>query len=316
MHFCMTVVLHDSRSGLDWGLLQSFVAVMRAGSFSAAAEATGLTQPTIGRHIRALEAHVGETLFERRGNIITPSARAAALFEHAEAMETGVLAIERQLAGAQDTVEGTVRISVPELLGSHVVPDIIAALHLEHPGIAIELVATNETQDLSRREADIAVRFFRPTQPDLVMVRVGELRVGLFASPAYIDRFGAPRSAAEFQRHRLIGEDTGERILRAMHAMGLEARRSDFVFRTDSLVTQLAAVKAGVGIGSGLVLAFAGSGMVRLLPELIDLPFEAFVVAHGDLHRSRRVRIVHDALVSGLRAAFRSIGKGDADFQA
>lgn len=299
----MMTELKPEAAGLDWTLLRSFAAVMRTGTLSAAALATGQTQPTVGRHIRALEETLGEPLFERRGSVITPAPRAAALYEHAVRMEEAAFAVERMVAGADDAVSGKVRVSVPEVFGSFVMPPILAAFHDAHPGVSLEVAATNETDDLMRREADIAVRFFRPSQPDLVMQKVGEVRVGLYASEAYVQRHGEPQAIAEFARHRLIGDDTSDRILNGMRAMGLMAQRSDFIYRTDSILAQIAAIHAGIGIGSALTLTFDGTSARRLLRRDIDIRYDVHVVAHGDVHRSRRIRLAFDAIAAGLRQA-------------
>ncbi|MGL4406420.1 MAG: LysR family transcriptional regulator, partial [Notoacmeibacter sp.] len=208
----------SDRTSLDWALLRSFVAVMRNGSLSAAAIIIGQTQPTIGRHIRSLEDAVGEPLFLRRGNSLTPTDRALALYERAGAMEEAAFAVEREIAGGRDkrTVEGTVRLSVPEVLGSFLIPPILAGFQTRFPKVAVELIATNSSDDLIRREADIAVRLYRPRQPDLVMALVGKVHVGLFATPDYLNRFGKIASIRDFAKHRLIGEDQGDRLLKGM----------------------------------------------------------------------------------------------------
>jgi DNA-binding transcriptional LysR family regulator len=303
MHECMMTSRSMEALTVDWTLLRSFAAVMREGTLSAAAAATGQTQPTVGRHIRALEELLGEPLFERRGSAIMPVARASALYEHAARMEEAAFAIERMVAGADDAVSGKVRISVPEVFGTLVMPSILARFQQVHPAVSIEMAATNETDDLMRREADIAVRFFRPAQPDLVMQKVGEVRVGLFASPAYLERMGAPTGIADFARHRLIGDDTSDRILNGMRAMGLQAERSDFVYRSDSILAQIAAIHAGTGIGSALTLTFEGTAVQRILPRQIDIPYDVHVVAHGEVHRSRRIRLAFDFIAEGLKVA-------------
>ncbi len=177
-------------------MLRSIAAVMRHGTLSAAATETGQSQPTLGRHVRDLEAVVGERLFERRGNQIIPTERASALYGRVAAMEEAAQGVSRLLAGTDMRERGTVRLSVPEALGVHIVPPILADFQRAHPQIDIELAPTNSADDLMRRQADIAVRFFRPTQPDLVMTRVGIVEAGVFASPAYIARFGEPASLA------------------------------------------------------------------------------------------------------------------------
>jgi DNA-binding transcriptional LysR family regulator len=161
MHYCMNETPSNAPDNLDWTLLRSFIAVMRLGSLSAAAQAIGQTQPTVGRHIRALEEVTREALFTRQGNRLTPTDRALALYERAAPMEEAAYAVSRAVAGGTDDIEGTVRLSVPEVFGVHVIPEILASLSEDWPRLAVELSATNRTDDLSRREADIAVRLFR-----------------------------------------------------------------------------------------------------------------------------------------------------------
>jgi DNA-binding transcriptional LysR family regulator len=279
---------------------------MRLGTLSAAAETLCQTQPTIGRHIRDLETAVGEPLFTRRGSLITPTPRAAALYERAAAMEMAAYAVERDIAGSNGAAmaieQGTVRLSVPEVLGSHVIPGIIADFQALHPGIAIELAATNATDDLMRREADIAVRLYRPRQPDLVMTKAGAVHVGLYATPDYLASHPPIESLADFARHRMIGEDQGDRLIKAMLAFGLPVTRDSFIYRADSILAQIAATEAGVGLGAGLTMAFDKAKVVRVLAEQVNITFDVYVVAHNDLYRSRRMRLMHDALVDGLRS--------------
>jgi DNA-binding transcriptional LysR family regulator len=311
MHLCM--IKEPDHASLDWALLRSFVAVMRHGTLSAAATSIGQTQPTIGRHIRSLEAAIGEPLFLRRSNSLTPTDRALALFERASIMEEAAFAVERDVASSRDKgviagkITGTVRLSVPEVFGNHLLPLILARFQQAFPNVAIELIATNSSNDLLRREADIAVRLYRPRQPDLIMATVGKVYVGLFATPDYINQFGDIETMQDFTKHRLIGEDQGDRLLKAMVDFGLPVKRSDFVFRSDSILAQIAATEAGLGLGAGMTMAFDTAKVVRVLPEAINIPFEVYVVAHADLHRSRLMRALFDHLVTELKDALRGV---------
>ncbi len=293
------------RVSVDWALLRSFVAVMRHGTLSSAAAAIGQTQPTIGRHIRSLEEAIGEPLIVRRSNSLTPTDRALALFERASIMEEAAFAVERDVAGSRQgalaKISGTVRLSVPEVFGSHLLPAILASFQAQFPAVAVELIATNSSNDLLRREADIAVRLYRPRQPDLIMATVGKVYIGLYATPDYLKRVGSIESMADFAKHRLIGEDLGDRLLKAMTDFGLPVKRTDFVFRSDSILAQIAATEAGIGLGAGMTIAFDDSKVVRVLRDAINIPFDVHVVAHADLHRSRLMRALFDHLVVELR---------------
>jgi DNA-binding transcriptional LysR family regulator len=299
------------KTTLDWALLRSFVAVMRTGTLSAAAVAIGQTQPTIGRHIRSLEEAIGEPLFLRRSNSLTPTNRALALFERASVMEEAAFAVERDIIGggphATGAIEGTVRLSVPEVFGSHLLPPILARFQQAFPNVSIELIATNSSNDLLRREADIAVRLYRPRQPDLIMATVGKVYVGLYAAPDYLSRVGKIEAVEDFAKHRLIGEDQGDRLLKAMQGFGLPVKRSDFVFRSDSILAQIAATEAGLGLGAGMTMAFDQAKVVRVLPDEINIPFDMYVVAHADLYRSRLMRALFDHLVVELKDALRGV---------
>ena len=180
----------------SWDELRTFVEVARDGSLSGAARRLGLTQPTVGRHIDALEAALGLTLFTRSPRGLTPSPAALALAPHVEAMAASAAALIRAASGEAAADRGTVRVTASEIIGSEVLPPIIADFRAAHPGIAIELALTNRTEDLARRDADIAVRMVRPTQRGLVARRIGTTRIGLYAHRDYLARFGVPRSAA------------------------------------------------------------------------------------------------------------------------
>src|ERR1700761_5249246 len=136
-----------------WDLHRSFLGVLRFGSLSAAARALGLTQPTLGRHIGALEEALGVTLFARSRHGLSPSRAALALRPHAEAMEAAAAAMARAASGESDDPGGTVRLTASNLVGAEVLPAILTAFREAHPKIAIELVLSNRNQDLSRRDA-------------------------------------------------------------------------------------------------------------------------------------------------------------------
>lgn len=283
-----------------WDLYRSLLAVLRAGSLSGAARAIGLTQPTVGRHIHALERALCVPLFTRSQHGLIATEAALELRPYAESLEATAAALLRTASGRTGS-SGTVRITASEVIGAEVLPSILADLRDAHPELVIELVLSNRTQDLLHREADIAVRMVRPTQQALLARHVGDMAIGLYAHRRYVDRHGTPGSAAELARHAVIGFDQENAFTRSLRARGLALDRKMFALRTDSDLAQLAALRAGCGIGacqSGI--ARRDPDLIPVLPAAFSLKLEIWVAMHADLRRSARCRIVSEALTQGL----------------
>lgn len=290
-------------SDLDWALIPAFLAVLQEGSLSAAGRRLGRSQPTVGRQLEALESQLGVTLFHRNPRGLVPTDTAYALSSYAESMEQAAAALSLAASGRAQSVAGTVRITASEVVATYVLPGLIVPLLDAEPALQIELVATNTTDNLLLREADIAVRMVAPTQSELIAKRIGELEMGLFASDAYLARHGEPQGLGDLAGHRIIGYDRSDLIIRAMGAMGLEASRSDFPFRIDDQVAYTEAVVAGVGIGGGQVRLLAHrAGVRRVLPGLPLPALPVWLVAHRELRSAARVRRVYDHLAEGLTA--------------
>src|SRR5215475_13971408 len=208
----------------DWNLYRSLLAVLRTGSLSAAARAIGMTQPTIGRHIDALEQALDVPLFTRSQHGLTATEAALELRPYAESLEATTAALLRT-ASRRGGSGGTVRITASEVIGAEVLPPILAELRDAHADLVIELVLSNQTQDLLHREADIAVRMVRPSQQALLVRRVGEMPLGLYAHRKYIERHGMPESRADLAKHAVIGFDQESAFIRSARARGLTLNR-------------------------------------------------------------------------------------------
>jgi len=287
----------------EWGLYRSFLSVIRTGSLSAAARAEGLTQPTIGRHIDSLEKALGVSLFTRSQHGLLPTDAAVELRPYAESLEATAAALVRAAVG-RSGARGTVRITASEIVGAEVLPPILAKLHQAYPELQLELVLSNRTEDLLRREADIAVRMVRPTQQALVVRHVAELEIGLHAHRDYLERRGTPTSLDELNGHTLIGFDHENAFIRSIRAQGVAVERGMFSLRSDSDLAQLAALRAGFGVGFCQVpLARRNADLVRLLPApSLSFKLEMWIAMHANLRSSPRCRVVADALAAGLAA--------------
>jgi len=285
----------------SWDELRTFVEVAHDGSLSGAARRLGLTQPTVGRHIDSLEAALGMTLFTRSPRGLAPTLAALALMPHVDAMAVSAAALTRTASGEAAADRGVVRVTASDVMGCEVLPPILAAFRTTHPGIVIELALTNRTEDLARRDADIAVRMVRPTQRGLTARRIGVSRIGLYAHRDYLARFGTPRSLADLPSHCVIGFDRDNRSFRAAGEVARKLKREDFGFRCDSDLAQLAALRAGVGIGGCQEnIARRTPELVTVLPNVLQYALEVWLVMHEDLKATRRVRLLFDHLAAGL----------------
>lgn len=290
-------------SEIGWELYRSFLGVLREGSLSGAARALGLTQPTVGRHVAALEAALRVPLFTRSSSGLMPTDVALALRAHAEAMESTADALARAATSFGEDVRGVVRISASDVVGVEVLPPIVARLRQRHPALTIELALTNRVQDLLRREADIAVRMTRPGQTQLIARHIGGIELGLHAHRDYLARRGTPRDAGELVRHALIGHDRPTAFIRQIAKSFPGFDRGAFALRTDSDFAQLALIRCGAGIGAcQAALAKRDPALVRVLPKAFAGRLDMWVTMHEDLRGSPRCRAAFDALAEGLDA--------------
>ena len=286
---------------LDWTLLRSFLAVVDSGSLSAAADRLGLVQPTVGRHIRELEETLDTPLFRRQPRGLEPTSAALDLVEDARRMGEAALALERKASGTGDSLAGTVRVTASRMVATYLLPDVIAALHVEEPDVDIEIVASDETQNLLRRDADIALRMYEPRQPQLVRRRIGDLPLAVYASPTYLARRGTPARLADLLDHDVIGLDRADDLLRGFARAGLPVPREWFPIRCDDHVVGWQMVIAGAGIGFVQApIAEAEPRVVRLPVEDVGFALPLWLAYHEDLKPSRRIRFVADRLAEGL----------------
>jgi DNA-binding transcriptional LysR family regulator len=299
--FCSAAIQLCMTNRLSWDLYRSLLAVIRHGSLSSAARTLKATQPTLGRHIEALEQGLGVSLFSRSPAGLIPTEAALALVPFAEAMETNAAALSRTASGARTEVGGTVRIAASQVMGAEVLPAILCELQQAEPALIIELVLNNRLDNLLRRDADIAVRMVRPTQDGLVARRIGNIEIGLYAHSSYLARHAPPKSISDLKDHILIGYDRDDQALRSIRAGGVVPDREAFSFRTDSDLAQLAALRAGVGIAAcQLRIAARDTNLVRVLKDRVSFSLEMWLAMHKDQRAVRPVRTAFDHLADSL----------------
>lgn len=289
-------------TAVGWELYRSFLGVLKEGSLSGAARTLGVAQPTVGRHIAALEKALGLALFTRSPTGLLPTEGALALKTHAEDMESTAAALERTAASQGEGVRGVVRVTASEVIGVEVLPSIVGTLRRKYPELRIELVLSNRVQDLLRREADIAVRMTPPVQKKLLARRIGRIELGLHASREYLAARGTPQTTADLTGHTLIGFDQETTYIRSARKQFPDLNRELFALRSDSDLAQLALIRTGAGIGMCQVpIARRGDPLVRVLTRQVSLPLETWITMHEDLRSRPGCRVTFDALVAGLQ---------------
>lgn len=288
-------------AALDWALLQSFAAVGQHGSLSAAARATGASQPTLSRHISTLEQQLGERLFERATGGVALTPVGLTLLGHAQKMADAAAHLSIAAGGMTESLSGSVRITASQIVATLILPDLLTDLRAMEPEIDLEIVASDQTDNLLRREADIAVRMYRPTQPDVFTKKVGDLKLGMYAAKSYLDRQGVPDTLVSILDHDVIGYDRSTQIIDGFKQVGVEVDRDFFAFRSDDQVVCWQMVRAGYGIGFNQIqIGDADPQVTRIHAAGIVGELPIWLTAHVELKTNPRVRRVFDFLAERL----------------
>ena len=285
----------------DWDLYRYFLAVYECGSLSAAARRLMTTQPTVSRQIARLENALGTKLFTRSPDGLAPTDTALRLYEPAQVMANAAATIQR---GAQDDGQGgSLRITVPEVVGVEVLTPLLAEFQAAHPGQRLELSIAEHNEDLLRREADLAVRMQRPEQDALLTRGLGRSRVSLHAHHRYLAEYCTPASREALVEHRLIGYDRHERLHVHWQAQGFPLPIEALAFRSDCAMARLAALRAGLGIGlCHAHLAAQEADLVALEPGLFSFELDVWLAIHEDQRQRIGLRRLFDFLAQRLPA--------------
>jgi DNA-binding transcriptional LysR family regulator len=288
---------------IDWTLLRSFLAVVETGSLSSAATRLTMTQPTLGRHIRELEMVLGIVLFTRTAKGLDPTPAALALVSDARTMGLAAEAFALKAQGRSQEISGTVRIATSVMVANLMLPPILADLRGSEPRIQVEVVASDRAQNLLRRDADIAIRMFDPTQGSLIARKLGQAPIGLFGARSYFERRGRVAGLADLMDHDVIGLDRGDGILKLYAAHGLPVTREDFPLRCDEAMAYWHMLLAGAGLG------FAQTILATRHPDLeaVDVglripPMPVWLVMHEEVRSNARVRRIADHLSAAMSA--------------
>lgn len=286
----------------DWTQARAFLVTADEGSFSAAARALGLTQPTVGRQVAALEQELGVTLFERVGGGLELTRAGLDLIEHVRTMGEAATRFSLAATGQASTLDGMVCITASEAIATYLLPPVLREIREAHPAIELEIVASNQVVDLHRREADIAVRSFRPKQPDLVALKIQDGFGHMYATPAYLASIGHPCLPEDLSRAAFFGFDRTDLMISGLNRLGLSLTAANFPIVTANHLVQWALCREGAGIC--MMMEEVGDldpSVRRVLPDFPPIPVPIWLATHREVRTSRRIRVIFDLLADGLR---------------
>ncbi len=293
----------------DWNLLRAFITICDVGTLTEAARRLGTTQPSMGRQLRKLERLIGETLFVRLPGRLEPNERALALHAASLPMHHAAREAERLFNDSSERISGVVRVAVGEAYAYHVVPQLLCPLLNDQPELEIELSVSNLADNLLRRDADMAVRFFRPKQDGVIARKLGDTEMGLYAHDSFIQRFGEPVDLEIVGGGFVTGFDRDPIAVASAIVGAAPTAPLRFRFRSDSVLAHQAAVECGGGIGMYFVdIASNRPGLKRVLANRVRLTQEVWLCAHDELKRSARMRFVWDRLGDALAARLGGAG--------
>lgn len=302
--------LQERTGSLDWNDLRTVLAVARAGSLAGAARALELQHSTVFRRIEQAEGRLGARLFERARSGWSPNAQGEAVARAAAEMESAALGAERAISGADARLEGTIRIATSELLAGHLLLPLLGRFLAEHPGIEIECDASNRNVDLTRREADVALRATMEPPETLVGRRVAVMRYAVFASKAVLGRRRGPPVLAELP---WIGFD--ERIahfqIARWFAGALPQMRPRL--RLDSMNALMRA--AAAGLGAVVLPTFAAAqepALLRVTTPIEGPEMPLWLLHHPDVRGNARVRALNAYLAQAIPLELERLARGGA----
>lgn len=288
---------------IDWDDYRFFLAVAQAGSLSAAARRLRVSQPTVGRRLADLERRLGAKLVVRGVDGYSLTEAGARIRGLVEQMEREAASIERRVTGEDARPEGRVVLATTEGLASCWLAPRLGRFRDRFPGIDLGLLVGIRTVDLLRREADIALRMGNPGSDELIGQRAGRIACGLFAAPGYLATRGEPHGLDELHRYTIIESTCEIANLRQAARLRELARGAAVALSCNSVVAQIAAAEAGLGLlALPCYMARRVPGLRQVLADAFAVEVELWLLTHRDLRRTARVRAMLDFLVEEIRA--------------
>ena len=295
-------------NSINWQWWHYFLVIAEQGSLSKAAIQLKLSQPTLSRHLAALEKQLGQTLFDRSSQGLILTDFASRLIDESKNMRDTAAKLERFVSGHEQQLEGSVRLAVAEPTAMYNLPQVLPKFLSTYPDVRVEVVMSNFETNLGNRDADLAIRAFAPTQQDLIARHLFDLPLGFFATEEYLLKNGTPKTLKELFQLNVFGPDRDPLELNWIRSMAQPATisASDFYFRSDFMPLRFELVKMGHGIT--IVDCYLGhkSGLVQIEVEASLPTLPIYLTCHRDVRHNRKIRVMMDYLAEILSKNFSS----------
>lgn len=288
----------------DWGAMESFLAIARAGRLTVAAQRLGIDHTTLSRRIKDLELALQTRLFDRSVSGYVLTSQGEKFLKAAQEVEAVALKVAQDVAGSSSRVAGSVRIGATDGFGTHFLAPRLVRMAEAQPDLAIELVTMPRLFSLTKREADLAIGLARPEKGRLHARKLTDYELGLYGSAAYLERFGAPAGRAGLKAHRLVGYVPELIYAQELDYIPLIAKDVDPAIASSNLMAQLAMTLADAGLC--VLPCFMADGEPRLRRVLVDdvrLMRSFWLIVHADMRDLARIRYCSDFLAEEVRAS-------------
>ena len=296
-------------NSMNWDGFRYFTAAAEVGSLSAAAKMLDSNQSTVGRHIDALESALGIKLFQRSVKGLSLTEQGQAIYEQSQQIKNSIVKIQRVVQGGEATASGTVRLSLPEGLGQEVLIPALDKFYQQYPNVKLIFNVSATTANLTQGEADVAVRLFRPEESDLVIKYLGEMKLGLYASESYKEKYGLPKQLRDIRKHKVITYGYQLSILPENQWLLNHSDEALRILCSDSTVTRFKATVSGVGLSvQPEALGQTNAKLIRLFKSVKLPAHKVWLVYHEDVRHISRIRAVVDFISNCLVDEFNEAG--------
>ncbi|MGD1954486.1 MAG: LysR family transcriptional regulator [Sphingomonadales bacterium] len=295
----------------DWNQVRAFLATAEEGSLSAAARALKQTQPTLSRQVTALEDALGVTLFERGTRVMRLTDAGHDLLDHVRVMGEAATKVSLAASGQSQSITGRVTVTATTMMAVHHLAPALTRIRQEAPDLQLDILPSNDVQDLTQREADIAIRHGQPSQPDLIAKQIGTIHAHLYAAKTHLDAMGRPKDLADLARFDFIGFEDRDTMMPYLDALGLPFTRASMAIVTTSGPALLSYLAAGLGISIQTedIETLFPDVFERALPEMAPMDIPIWLATHRELKTAPRIRLVYDILADEIGQRAKTFAK-------